>query len=255
MFFILSKVFAFLTHPFSWILILLLIALFTRRPRLNRWSFRAAIISLLFFSNTVIFLEFARWWEPEGKQIEEVEHYDCAIILGGMAEWDNTNERLSIRRGGDRIWQAIHLFHLGKVDRLLISGANGFVTDDKLDEANQFKAVLVDNGIPDSLILVETISKNTHENAVETKKVLAKHPEIKSLLLITSALHMPRAKACFTKAGFTDFDTFTTDHYTGKERAYKLDQFVVPNVSTLVCWKLLIKEWIGYTVYWMMGYL
>ena len=90
---------------------------------------------------------------------------------------------------------------------------------------------------------------------INIKKVLAKHPEIKSLLLITSAIHMPRAKACFTKAGFTDFDTFTTDHYTGKERAYKLDQFVVPNVSTLVCWKLLIKEWIGYTVYWMMGYL
>jgi uncharacterized SAM-binding protein YcdF (DUF218 family) len=172
-----------------------------------------------------------------------------------MAEWDNTNERLSLRRGGDRIWQAINLYHLGKVDRLLISGANGYLGEDKLDEANQFKEILVQNGIPDSVILVESISKNTHENAVESKKVLDGHPEISSVLLITSALHMPRAEACFAKAGFDSFDTFTTDHDTGDERSYKLDQIIIPNVSTLVCWRQLIKEWIGYTIHAMMGYL
>lgn len=255
MFFVLSKVLSFLTHPFSWIVILLLIAWISKRPFLSRYSFRTAIVALLFFSNTVVFLEFARWWEPEGTKIEEVGHYDCAIVLGGMAEWDNTNERLSLRRGGDRIWQAINLYHLGKVDRLLISGANGYLGEDKLDEANQFKEILVQNGIPDSVILVESISKNTHENAVESKKVLDGHPEISSVLLITSALHMPRAEACFAKAGFDSFDTFTTDHYTGDERSYKLDQIIIPNVSTLVCWRQLIKEWIGYTIYAMMGYL
>jgi uncharacterized SAM-binding protein YcdF (DUF218 family) len=150
-------------------------------------------------------------WETEGTKIEEVDHYDCAIVLGGMAEFDENNNRLSMRRGGDRIWQAINLYHLGKVDKILISGNNGYILDDGLDEANQFKEVLIQNEIPAEDILVEVKSKNTYENAVESKKILDKHDEIESVLLVTSALHMRRSKACFEKAGYENFETFTTD--------------------------------------------
>lgn len=202
----------------------------------------------------MIFCEFARMWESEGTKIEEVGHYDCAIVLGGMASWDNSNERLSIRRGGDRIWQAINLYHLGKVDRILISGQNGYLFENGLDEANQFKEVMIENGIPEEHILVESISKNTHENAVESKKVIDAYPEIESVLLVTSALHMPRSKACFEKAGFSHFDCFTTDHYTGPERGYTLSQYLLPNSSNVSDWENLIHEWIGYLSYWIAGY-
>jgi uncharacterized SAM-binding protein YcdF (DUF218 family) len=217
--------------------------------------FRGGLIALVFFTNNVIFLEFVRAWEEPGTKISEIEHYDVAVVLGGMAEWDNSHERLSLRRGGDRIWQAIHLYHLGKVDRILISGANGDVVDKGLNEAVQFKEVLMDNGIPDSAILVESVSKNTYQNAVESKKVIDQHPEIESVLLVTSALHMKRAKACFEKAGFESFDCFTTDHFTGNKRGYTFEQLLVPNGSVMVDWSRLIHEWIGYTTYWMMGYI
>ena len=255
MFFFLSKIFSFLTHPFSWIVIGLLIAWITKRPRLARYSFRGSVICLLVFSNTVIFCEFVRMWEPEGTKIEDVGHYDCAVVLGGMAEWDNSHDRLSIRRGGDRIWQAINLYHLGKVDKILISGQNGFIGSDELDEANQFKEILLQNGIPDEDVLVEDKSKNTHENAVETKKVIDVHPEIQTILLVTSALHMPRSQACFEKEGFENFDCFTTDHFTGETRGYNIGQIILPNVSNFVSWQSLIHEWIGYVSYWFAGYI
>ncbi|MEX1003477.1 MAG: YdcF family protein [Crocinitomicaceae bacterium] len=254
MFFVLSKLFSFLLHPFSWILIALIISWLTKREKLKKYTFRGAIISLLFFSNSVIFLEFVRLWEPDGKKIEELGHYDCAIVLGGMAEYDNSHKRLSIRRGGDRIWQAINLYHLGKVDKLLLSGNNGFLLEDELNEALQFKEVLVQNGISEEDILVESKSKNTWQNAVESKKIIDKHPEIKSILLITSALHMPRSVACFKKAGFKNFHTFSTDHFTGEERAYSFDQIIIPNGSTLSDWERLIHEWIGYVAYWFLAY-
>ncbi|MBD3637882.1 MAG: YdcF family protein [Crocinitomicaceae bacterium] len=221
-----------------------------------KYSFRGAIIAILFFSNTVIFLEFARLWESEGTKIEDVGHYDCAVVLGGMFEWDNSNERLSIRRGGDRIWQTINLYHLGKVDKILISGSNGYLFDSELQEAKQLKEVLIENGIPEEDILIEPNSRNTFENAVESKKVLDQHPEINSILLVTSALHMPRAKGCFENAGFKNFDCFTTDHYTGKgKRGYKFDQIFLPNVSNMVDWHRLIHEWVGYVAYRIMGYI
>jgi uncharacterized SAM-binding protein YcdF (DUF218 family) len=255
MFFILSKLLGFLCSPFYWIIILLLIAWITKRPGLKKWSFRLGVGFAVFFTNTFIFCEFARLWEPEGKTIEEVGYYDVAVVLGGMGEYDNSTKRLSLRRGADRLWQALHLYHLGKVEKILIAGANGDVIDKGLNEALQFRDVLVAEGIPAEDILVDSVSKNTYENAVESKKIIDQHPEIQDILLVTSALHMPRAEACFEAAGFMKMETFTTDHYTGEERTFHFDHLIVPNVGTLSDWSNLLHEMVGYVVYAMMGYI
>lgn len=255
MFFILSKILSFFIHPFSWILVLLLIGWRTKRDQRKKWLFRSAIILTLFFSNTVIFCEFTRMWETEGQEITSVKHHDVAIVLGGMAEFDNNHNRLSLRRGGDRIWQALHLYHIGKVDKLLLVGANGHLMDDGLDEANQFKAVLIDFGIPETDILVEDQSKNTFQNAIESKKIVDSYPEINSYLLVTSALHMRRSLACFRKAGFEGIESFTTDHYTGRVRGYTFEQYLLPNISVMSDWGKLNHEWVGYISYWFVGYI
>ena len=255
MFFYLSKLLSVLFNPFIWGLILLVISLLSKKIKLKKKSFSSSILILVFFSNTVIFLEFTRLWEEEGTKIENVKHYDVGVVLGGIAEYNNDLERLSIRRGGDRIWQAIHLYHIGKIDKILISGDSGYMVDKGLNEAIQLKALLIQEKIPKEDILVETVSKNTYQNAFETKKIIEGIPEIESVLLITSALHMKRSKACFKKVGFTNFDTFTTDHYTGSSRNYYFDQYVIPNESVLMDWDRLIHEWVGYVTYWMMGYI
>lgn len=233
----------------------MVISYFTKRPKLKKYSFRIGIGMIFFFTNAAIFSEFVRLWEPEGKKIEAIKHYDCAIVLGGMAEYDNNLQRLSIRRGADRIWQTIHLYHLGKVDKILISSANGDLIDKGLNEAVQFRDLLVQEGIPTSDILIDSVSQNTHQNAEESVKILNAHPEIKSIVLVTSALHMPRAKACFEKSGLKNFDTFTTDHFTGKKRGYNFSQLFIPNISIMGDWDKLIHEWIGYLVYDIVGYI
>ncbi|MDX1350998.1 MAG: YdcF family protein, partial [Putridiphycobacter sp.] len=145
---------------------------------------------ILLFSNTVIFLEFARLWEVDGQEIGSVGQHDVGIVLGGMTEYNNDFDRLSIRRGGDRIWQAIQLYKLGKIKKILISGANGHLIDKGLQESIQLKKDLVILGIPEEDIITECISKNTYENAIESRKVLAQLNTKPSVLLITSAMHM-----------------------------------------------------------------
>jgi uncharacterized SAM-binding protein YcdF (DUF218 family) len=56
-------------------------------------------------------------------------------------------------------------------------------------------------GVPREAILEESRSRNTFENAVETRRLLAREG-IDRVLLVTSALHMPRAVALFRCAGF-----------------------------------------------------
>ena len=255
MFFYLSKILSIFTTPFFWVLILFFFSLFSKNLKLKKRSFIGGILFLLFFSNNVVFLEFTRLWEEKGTKLEHVRFYDIGVVLGGIAEYNNDLERLSIRRGGDRIWQAIDLYHLGKIKKILISGDSGYLVDKGLNEAIQLKDVLIQRGIPKKDILIETVSKNTYQNALETKKVLDTTVENETVLLITSALHMRRSKACFEKVGFTDFGTFTTDHFTGPTRGYYFDQYIIPNESVLTDWNRLIHEWVGYVTYWVMGYI
>lgn len=100
-------------------------------------------------------------------------------MLGGMFEYDNSTERLSVRRGADRIWQALNLYHAGKVDKILISGDNGFVFSRNLHESKQLKDLLVEWEIPPQDLIIESKSKNTYENARDTRKLLAQsHPHL-----------------------------------------------------------------------------
>lgn len=254
MFFILSKLLHFFILPFSWVLILFLLGLFLTNKKWKRRLLLSSFAVLLFFSNTVIFKEFARSWEVKGKSTEMMHHYEIGIVLGGMAEYNNDLNRLSIRRGGDRIWQAIALYKRKKIDKILISGDDGVIVNRGLKEAIQFKKELVVWGIPANDILIETSSKNTYQNAVKSVELIRnKYKKIPPCLLITSALHMKRARACFTKLG-VKVSPFSTDHYTGPNRAYHIDEYFIPNVGTMASWGRLIHEWVGYLAYKIKGY-
>lgn len=208
----------------------------------------------IFFSNSLIFSEFCGLWEVPGKKMEIVGHYDVGIVLGGMFEYNGDLDEISIRRQGDRLIQAVTLYKTGKVKKLLISGDSGYITDRGLHEAKQVKELLIAWGIPAEDILTEEKSINTHENAVQTAKVLKKHSDLKSYLLITSGIHMRRALACFERAGLK-CDSFSTDLYTNQTGGYHWDQYIIPNVDNFITWNKLFKEIIGYIVYDMRGYI
>jgi uncharacterized SAM-binding protein YcdF (DUF218 family) len=56
-------------------------------------------------------------------------------------------------------------------------------------------------GVPKDAILMEGASENTRQNATMSYETLAPRG-IHKILLVTSAMHMPRAAAVFRKAGF-----------------------------------------------------
>ena len=255
MFFLLSKLLLFLTSPFTWLVICVAGALFWKKePWKKRFKWTSVVLFVL-FTNNVIFLQFCYLWEVPGKKMTNLSTYDVGIVLTGMAEYNNDLDVLSIRRGGDRIWQAISLYKKKKIKKILISGDHGYVTDRGLHEARQFKDVLIGWGIPTNDILIETTSRNTYENAVETKRLLNRsYPHLQKRLLITSGTHMRRALACFEKIDFT-CEPYSTDLYTGPTKKYQWNQYLVPDISVLTDWDKLTKEWFGYVSYDVVGYL
>lgn len=224
-------------------------AFFAKSAKWKKRGKVTAIVCVLFFTNTFIYKECCRQWEVFGTPVKELKHHDIGIVLGGMAEYNNDLQTLSLRRGGDRIWQAISLYKAKKIDKILISGDNGDLTNKGLHEAQQMKDVLVSWGIPKTDIITETISRNTYENAVETKKILQRsYPHLDSFVLITSGRHMRRALACY-EGQELHCTPYSTDLYTGPKRSYTFDECIVPDASTLSDWQGLIKEWFGYIAY------
>lgn len=253
--FIVSKIaYVFLT-PFVWVLIITILLLILQK---NKAIFKKLLFInlflLFFFSNTAIFKFFMHKWEIHGVKIEEVnKKYKVGLVLGGMFEFDNDLTRLSVRRGGDRIWQALSLYKLKIIEKIMISGNHGFVFDRGLNESEQLREVLIQFGIEKDDIIIETKSKNTFENAVESVRILNDLNILpKEVLLITSAFHMRRSLKCFQKQEFM-LDVFSTDQYTGKKLHINWDEYFWPSGSTFIEWQVLIKEWVGFVSYRVLG--
>lgn len=254
MFFILSKTIGILLDPMVILLLLLLTGLLLKKPLPRRIFLGMFIFLFVLFSNQVITNEVLRWWEVEAVPFSQLApKYDAAIVLSGVTASNKPPyDRVHLHKGADRIMHAIQLYKLGRVDRLILTGGSGKLEADSVSEAERMKRVMLLSGVPDSAIIIEHESRNTHENASYTRKLLDQQFRQGNFLLITSAFHMERATACFNKAGVSAL-AFSTDFYS-KERDYSADEFIIPSADAISAWGKLIKEWFGLLIYKLMGY-
>lgn len=145
------------------------------------------------------------------RNLSEIPVNRVAVVLGGGVSGPRPPERPDPDLGAaaDRVWHAARLYHTGKVKQLLLSG--GKVRTGDGSEAQAMRQFLRDLGVPDSAIWMEQDSQNTADNAHRTALWLQKQ-QISRITLVTSALHMPRARAAFERAGLlvdpapTDFE-------------------------------------------------
>jgi len=200
MFFILSKIFSYLLSPLLWIIILLFFAYFSKNRKKQKKHLIVAVILLLFFSDGIIY-HFAKnsIAEKPIKYSDLQNTYDYGIVLGGFSGFDENTNRLVFHKETNRIMQALSLYKQKKIKKIFISGGYGNLFGKKYKEADYVKKFLIQTGIKPEDILTENKSRNTFENAKYTAQILK--PENPKCLLITSSLHMFRAKKCFKKTG------------------------------------------------------
>ena len=77
-------------------------------------------------------------------------------------------------------------------------------------------AKLVSWGVPPAQVVVEASSRNTRENAIECSRIAAAHGW-RTLLVVTSAAHAPRALGCFRAVGLEP-DLLPVDFRAGDGR-------------------------------------
>ena len=101
--------------------------------------------------------------------IDKLPKAQIAIVLGGVSVPSQTfNPYPDMKSGADRILHAARLLKAGKVDAILVSGGRAVSRLDARPEANVIAGFLKEFGVDEAVIVLETGSRNTHENAVNS---------------------------------------------------------------------------------------
>lgn len=250
MFFFLSKALLFLIRPMFWVMVLAIATFISKRSARRRRYALILLLFLIFFSNKGLFEAVSSLWELPPNKI--TQSYDIGILLGGYSKTDGYPQdgRHHFNASVNRLTQTLELYQQGKIRNILLTGGSANIITKGQLEAQVVVDFIEDMGIPRTAVIVESQARNTWENALNSTQIIqAKYPKA-SCVLITSAAHMRRARACFRKAGL-DIEYYCTDYHRSSLRGWAWLKF---KPGVIGDWEGLFKEWVGMLVYAIKGY-
>ena len=256
MFFIFSKILAFLIQPTCWLIGLFGWALFAKNPKKKHRILRGGFFLAVVLTNPfLVHKTFQLYETPAVPMASMRDTFDIGIVLGGFSNPNfPVDNRLNFNEAANRLMDALVLYKKGIIRKLLISGGDGNLIGKKSSEAERVEPFLWAMGVRQEDILLENNSRNTRENALFCKQLLdSLQLGTSKLLLITSAFHTPRSMGCFRKVGLTV--TPFPAHFIGKKVSWRASDWLIPNSDALDNWESIIKEWVGYVVYALKGYI
>jgi uncharacterized SAM-binding protein YcdF (DUF218 family) len=185
------------------------------------------------------------------KNPKDLPRADVIVVFGGKTQANRANwfEPYNRATAIDRIDRAEALYLAGRAPRILLSGN---AREGKVSEAQIMARILRQRGIPDSALLLENDSRNTSENARFTD-ITMRGQKLKSALLVTSALYMPRALASLEKRGISVTSASSAPQIVLP--ASNAPDIWLPHLRSLDASRTIIKEYLGLLGYWIRGWL
>lgn len=262
MFLFFSKLLPIFIYPLGLACLLLLITLFLMWKR-SRWAFIPIALStivLLIGSNGWVSSYLLKSLEFQHIPPGELPSADAIVILGGaLRSSQYPRHGAEVMEQGDRVLYGAQLYKEGKAPLIIASGGRIEWLGGESPESGDMEAMLVTLGVPRSAILQEPDSLNTHENATNVRRLM-EFKGIKKVLLVTSAIHMPRSLKIFQKERI-DAIPAPTDFITTPGELNLLNQTpsgilldLMPQVDKLNTTTDALKEYIGTFIYWLRGW-
>ena len=207
MLFLASKLLWDLVAPGSLVLIALVGASvgLRRAPRTAAWAVRSVTVVLVAIAVLPIGSGLSR---PLEERFPAIDHIPCAVdgivLLGGSIDPVASAERDApeLRQSAERVFEFIRLARRHPGARLVFTGGTGSVSDPDVKEAPWARRLLADLGLSGDRLIFESESRNTYENALLSKRIV--EPDAREhWLVVTSAMHVPRAVGVFRRIGWS----------------------------------------------------
>ncbi len=262
MFLYLSKLLPLFFYPLGLVCISLLLSLVMlwKRPRTAAIAICFALIVLLLGSNGWVSHSLVRSLEWQNLPPAEIPHAEAIVVLGGATKPAlPPRPTVDLNQHGNRIIYAAQLYRQKKAPVIILSGGRIDWAGQGHSESEDMATILTSIGIPTEALIQEPNSLNTYQNAVYVKKILESRG-IHRVLLVTSAIHMPRSLLIFNRLGIdviptpTDFIITESDmkDLVGTPKAAILS--FLPDVENLNQVTSALREYVGIIVYRLRGW-
>lgn len=178
------------------------------------------------------------------------EHVDGILVLGGalMPPESLAWEQVELNDAAERNFALLTLARRFPEARLAFTGGSGRLLNQEATEAAVMQNFLHQLGIAPETVEIEGESRNTWENAINSRALLRPAPG-ERWLLVTSAYHMPRAMGAFCQAGWPMLP-WPVDHRSTPGRALRLDFDLSHNLALFTT---AYREWLGLAAYYFSG--
>jgi uncharacterized SAM-binding protein YcdF (DUF218 family) len=262
MFLFLSKILPLFLYPLGLACLLLFIALIISWKQLSRSQLPIALALIVLLVSSNGWTQNLLVRSLEGQNIPvELPNADAIVLLGGATK-SATKPRpmVDVSEQGDRVLYAAKLYLEKKAPIIIASGGRIDWNSAGQPEAADMAQLLEMMGVPSDAIVQEPDSLNTYQNAVNVKKILDEKG-IQKVLLVTSALHMPRSLLIFQRqkidsiAAPTDFLVSEAEMAIPNSSLGAIVLNLLPDSGRLETTTKAIKEYIGMIIYRLKGWI
>jgi uncharacterized SAM-binding protein YcdF (DUF218 family) len=185
-------------------------------------------------------------------QLSSSAKYNAGILLGGLVGYNRDDQQGYFNPAADRFIETALLYKTGHISCIVVAAGNGYLTKNNFREALFIKQRLMELGVPAQTIYTDTSSRNTLENARYSKKLVDSFHIAGPYLLISSAMHLPRARLVFKKEGI-NADLYPCDFISKTISNNFFEDYILPSSMALTHWDSFIKEIAGVITYKITG--
>jgi uncharacterized SAM-binding protein YcdF (DUF218 family) len=262
----LSKILPIFIYPLGLACVLLIVVLLTKRwPRWQRIGILLALAVLWIGGNHWVATGLARSLEWRYLPLDQIPEADVIVVLGGGTQAAIAPRPIvEVNGAGDRVIYGAWLYHQSLAEQILVSGGRipwlSAGLSEKDTPAHEMAFLLEMLGVPEGAIWLEPDSLNTYENAVYSSKIL-KNKGVDRIILVTSAIHMPRSVKLFEAQGIevipapVDYRVTKTD--LAAAGGFDVLNFILrllPGADNLTLTTKVMKEYIGMLFYNLRGW-
>ena len=223
----LHKILPLITAPLAIVVFFLLIGIVKRKPVFSAFG----LLVLLVFSNPI----FADWTIRQAEKpfmpikIAALDKSDFVVVLSGdVARFEN----------------GLNILEKGKADKIIVTAGKTPWEKKLHSDGHQYAKIAEKKGIGLEQILITGVVHNTEQEVMEIKKMI---PIDSKLTVVTSAVHMTRAKMLFEKSGF-QINAFPIKFHLGHKTT---PMSFIPSALALHRSSKIFREFQGRLFYWL----
>ena len=253
--FYIAKVANYLLEPLYilsfFLLILILLILFTNFKKITIFSAKFLLILFLFFGYTPLsnFLlnKLEDFIEPSKYPVQQLKG---VVVLGGSfnsgVQSKERNEVL-LNSSAERLTKVLEIYNKNPKILILFSGFSNELKPQGWSESDMAKKFFLEQGVRSENLIFENKSRNTFENINYSKDIIKNYKGTWGL--ITSASHMPRSYFGFKRQGLI-LEPIIVDFKTGTSPIFWISFNIGSGLSN---WSTLLHEVVGISYYKITG--